>query len=233
MISSSQLKSNLCFIKSKIRNATQQFGRTEEEIKIVAVTKTLPIEALNMAKEEGFTSLGESRIKEAEKKIIQFNYRQNVDFHLIGHLQSNKVRKAINLFDIIQTVDSMKLLNRINQISQQENKIQKIFLQVNAGKDPQKKGFINGDIYFAAEETVEMSHISLKGIMTIPPQNISTRNLSEIYKKTRKIKEKIQESIERDCNYLSMGMSSDFETAIKEGATHIRIGTALFGKRQN
>jgi len=231
MISSSQLKNNLCFIKSKIKTATQPSGKTVEEIIIVAVTKTLPIEAWNIAKEEGLTSLGESRIKEAENKIIQFNYRQKVDLHLIGHLQSNKVRKAINLFDIIQTVDSIKLLNRINQISQQENKKQKIFLQVNTGKDPKKKGFIDSDVYLAAAETVEMSHISLKGIMTIPPQNISKHTLSEIYRKTSKIKEKIKESIERDCNYLSMGMSHDFEIAIKEGATHIRIGTALFGER--
>ena len=231
MISSSQLNNNLCFIKTRIQKSAQQSGRKAEEITLVAVTKTFSAEAWEKALEQKLTTIGESRIQEAENKTKEFNYRKQIKIHLIGHLQSNKVRKAINLFDTIQTIDSIKLLRRISQISQQENKRQKIFLQVNTEKHLKKNGFIEDDIYTAAEETTEMSHVLLRGIMTIPPIEISNKNLSEIYSKTRKIKEKINLSIEKDCKYLSMGMSKDFETAIKEGATHVRIGTALFGKR--
>ena len=231
MISSSQLNKNLYFVKSKIQKAAQQSGRKASEITIVAVTKTLSFEAWNKALELKLTTIGESRILEVENKTKEFNHRNQIELHLIGHLQSNKVRKAINLFDIIQTIDSIKLLRRINQISQQENKKQKIFLQVNTGKDPQKHGFKEHEVFITAQETTKMSNIILNGIMTIPPQKETETKLTAIYNKTRKIKDKIQQSIERECKYLSMGMSRDFETAIKEGATHIRIGTMLFGDR--
>ena len=138
---------------------------------------------------------------------------------------------AIKYFDIIQTVDTIKLLERINKISKEENKHQKIFLQVNTGHDPNKYGFTEKDIFAAAEQIKNFSHISLVGIMTIPPQDISKNKLQFIYRETRKIRDKIKHTIDNHCKNLSMGMSNDFETAIIEGATHIRIGTALFGER--
>ena len=123
MISSSQLNNNLCFIKSRIQKAAKQNGRKTEEIKIIAVTKTFSSEIWNIAKEQGITTFGENRIQETENKTKKFNHRKQIDLHFIGHLQNNKVRKAVNLFDTIQTIDSIKLLSRINQISQQKNKI--------------------------------------------------------------------------------------------------------------
>ena len=231
MISSSQLNKNLSFLQSRIQNAAQQSGRKAEEITIVAVTKTLPLEAWYLALENKLTIIGESKIQEAEKKSIHFKHRKNIELHLIGHLQRNKVKKALKHFDIIQTVDSFRLLDKINQSSIEEDKNQNIFLQVNTAADQKKFGFSIKEIFTAAEQTTKLQNITLQGIMTIPPQKISKKGTRKIYKQTRIIKETIQQTIENKCQYLSMGMSNDFEAAIMEGATHIRIGTALFGER--
>ena len=231
MISSSQLNNNLCFIKSNIQNAAQQSGRKADKITLVAVTKAFSSEAWNKALELKLTTFGESKIQEAEKKTKEFNSIRKIKLHLIGHLQSNKVRKAIKYFDVIQTVDTIKLLERINQMSKEENKCQRIFLQVNTGQDINKHGFTEKDVYTAAERTKNLPHTSLEGIMTIPPQNLQEKKLCKIYEKTRKIRDDIQQTIESECKYLSMGMSNDYEIAIVEGATHIRLGTALFGER--
>ena len=185
-----------------------------------------------MALDQNLFIVGENKTQETENKLNQFKYRKQIELHLIGHLQRNKARKAINMFDVIQTVDTIKLLRRIEYLLQEKNKKQKIFLQVNTGKDPQKHGFTKMEALNAAEKTTGMSHIELSGIMTIPPQNISEEKLCTIYRETREIKEKIEQTIESKCKHLSMGMSNDFEIAIREGATHIRLGTALFGERQ-
>lgn len=232
MISSSLLTQNLSFIRSNIKNAAHRSGRNTDSIKIIAVTKALPQEIWNHALENNLYKLGESRVQEAEHKSKHFKYsRQQLELHFIGHLQSNKVRKAIKYFNIIQTVDTIKLLERINQISREENKQQKIFLQINTGQDKKKHGFMEKDIFSAAEQTKKLPHISLVGIMTIPQQNLQEKKLCNVYEKTRKTRDKIQQTIESECRFLSMGMSNDYICAIQEGATHIRIGTALFGKR--
>ena len=143
----------------------------------------------------------------------------------------NKARKAANIFDVIQTVDSIKLSNRLNIISAEINKVQKIYLQVNIGNDPKKQGFSPEEIINSAKEVSELDSLEISGIMTILPQGIPKTTLRDYYKKTCKIKNEIKESVNGNCNNLSMGMSNDFEIAIEEGATHIRIGTALFGAR--
>ena len=218
-------------INTRIQNAAFKSGRNPSNITIIAVTKSFPPGIWDTALQHHLSIIGESRIQEAEKKNKKFTNRKKIELHLIGHLQSNKARKAIQLFDVIQTVDSLKLANRINIISNQEEKKQKIFLQVNTEGDFNKHGFSPEEIVRAANEIAEMKDISLIGIMTIPPNNISKENLQSIYKVTRKIRDTVQKSIEICCNNLSMGMSNDYEIAIAEGATHIRLGKALFGER--
>ena len=218
-------------VNTRIQNAAFKSGRNPSNITIISVTKSFPPGIWDIALQHHLSIIGESRIQEAEKKNKKFTNRKKIELHLIGHLQSNKARKAIQLFDVIQTVDSLKLANRINIISNQEEKKQKIFLQVNTGGDLNKHGFSQQEIVRAANEIAEMKNISLIGIMTIPPNNISVENLQSIYKVTRKIRDTVQKSIEICCNNLSMGMSNDYEIAIAEGATHIRLGKALFGER--
>ena len=226
------MENKLQRVNARIQNAAIKSGRNPSNITIIAVTKSFPPGIWDFSLRHHLTTIGESRIQEAEIKSKKFTKRKKIELHLIGHLQGNKVRKAVQLFDVIQTVDSLKLAKRINTISNQETIIQNIFLQVNTGGEPNKHGFLPKETIAAAKEIAEMKNISLIGIMTIPPNNISKGNLQSIYKETRKIRDKVQTSIEKRCSNLSMGMSNDYEIAISEGATHIRLGTALFGERR-
>jgi len=231
MISSSEFRQNLQLINHRIHLSAIKSYRKHNEITLVAITKSLPFYMWDLALEHRLTTIGESRIQETNNKNKKFTNKEKIELHLIGHLQKNKAKKAIQLFDVIQTIDSIKLAKRINIIAAEEKKIQKIFLQVNTGNDSQKHGFSKKEIIIAAEEIAGMQNILLIGIMTIPPQDISKNKLQFIYRETRKIRDKIKHTIDNHCKNLSMGMSNDFETAIIEGATHIRIGTALFGER--
>ena len=225
------LGQKLQLIKTRINNAAIKSGRNPNNITIVAVTKTFPPGIWDTALQNQLTTIGESRIQEAENKNKIFTNRKKIELHFIGHLQGNKTRKAVQLFDVIQTIDSLKLAKRVNIISKQIKKTQKIFLQVNTAGDHNKHGLSPDETIEAAAEIVNKMNVSLIGIMTIPPNNISEKHLQYIYNKTRIIKEKIQKTTGNNCKNLSMGMSNDYETAIKEGATHIRLGTALFGER--
>ena len=222
---------NLQQVKAQIQKAAIKSRRSPNKITIVAVTKSFPLGIWDSALKHHLTIIGESRIQEAEQKSNKFDNKKKIELHLIGHLQTNKARKAVQLFDVIETVDSLRLAKRINTISNQEEKIQKIFLQVNTGRDPDKHGFSPKETMMAAKEIADMKNISLIGIMTIPPNNISHKKLENIYSETRKIRDTDYRTIEKQCNNLSMGMSNDYQIAIAEGATHIRLGTALFGKR--
>jgi len=158
--------------------------------------------------------------------------RGEIELHLIGHLQSNKVRKAIKMFDIIQTVDSIRLAKKINTIAKENNKIQNIYIQVNSGKDPKKTGFCVEKIFENIKIISLLENLKIKGIMTIPPNLISQEKLRNIYKKTKIIRDEVYSNIETSCTDLSMGMTNDYNIAIEEGATHVRIGTGIFGSRK-
>jgi hypothetical protein len=226
-----QIKHNINDINKKISKAAKASGRTYKDITLIAVTKSFPTKAWEASVLEGLFVIGESRIKETENKYNLSNKTDKIELHLIGHLQRNKVRKALNLFDTVQTVDSLKLANRINVIAKEKNKIQNIYIQVNAGEDPNKKGFSLDNIFEKIKTISAMQNISVNGIMTIPPILISKKKLRFIYKQTKNIRDRVYEKINKSCINLSMGMSGDYEIAIEEGATHIRIGSAIFGKR--
>ena len=151
--------------------------------------------------------------------------------HLIGHLQKNKARKAIKIYDYIHTVDSLSLAKRINKIAKEENKVQKIFLQVNIGNLNNRYGFLTKEIETAAKIINLYKSISIEGIMIIPPLTDDRKKYLSYFNMAKKIQTKIKEKI-RTCTQLSMGMTKDYVDAIKAGATHIRIGSALFGDRE-
>ena len=150
--------------------------------------------------------------------------------HLIGHLQKNKVRKAIKIYDYIQTVDSLNLAKKINKTAKEENKVQKIFLQINIGNVENRHGFLTKEIEIAANTINLYKNISIEGVMIIPPLTDNKKKYLNYFKKAKEIQIKIKTKI-KTCTSLSMGMTNDYVDAIKEGATHIRIGTALFGSR--
>ena len=216
---------------STIHSVATKAGRNPKNINIVAVTKNLQPEIWKKALNVGLHIIGENRVQEAHLKVKQFSATSNIELHFIGHLQSNKVNKAVELFDVIETVDSIKLANKINMVASKKQKKQKIFLQINTSEDPKKYGLTIENTPIVAKAVSTMEHINLLGIMMIPMQNISLIELTKIYRKTRKLRDIIQKDINTNCNNLSMGMSNDYTVAIKEGATHIRLGTALFGLR--
>ena len=176
-------------------------------------------------------TLGESRVHETEKKIPFLKNRESIEIHMIGHLQSNKVKKAVGLYDVIQTVDSIKLAKKISSIAREKGRTQRIYLQVNTGDDPLKYGFSKKEIILASLEIAQMSNLKIEGIMMIPPYIEIDTEYRSIYSQTRELRDQIIAEGVLSCTSLSMGMSRDFELAIEEGATHVRIGTALFGTR--
>lgn len=156
---------------------------------------------------------------------------QKLKLHFIGSLQTNKAKKAVSIFDYIQTVDSIKLAEKINSSANKINKKQKIFLQINIANQKEKSGFLTSKIINSAQEIEKYSNILIKGVMIIPPIIEDKKIYLGYFKKTREIQEAIKQKIP-ECKNISMGMSGDYVDAIKEGATHIRIGTALFGERR-
>jgi pyridoxal phosphate enzyme (YggS family) len=186
---------------------------------------------MNSAISAKLFSLGESRVQETEEKHPFIQNKKGVEIHLIGHLQKNKVRKAVELYDVIQTVDSIKLASRISVIAKELNKTQRVYLQVNSGGDPLKYGFQSKEVLSAAIEISRFSNLEIEGIMMIPPYIQMDKKYRSIYTQTRRLRDQILCGSVPTCKNLSMGMSRDFEMAIEEGATHIRLGTALFGAR--
>ena len=231
MVLPTNLKDKLDYIYNRIQVSATRSGRNPQEIKLVAITKKFPVQIWEEAIKINLNTLGESRIQEAVKKTENFSKRDKIKLHFIGHLQSNKVQKAVDIFDVIQTVDSIGLAKKINRTCKENKKKQRIYLQVNIGYDQKKYGVSAKKATTLAQEITKMENLNLEGIMTIPPQNISIKELRTIYNKTSKLRDKIYIKINKCCKYVSMGMSNDYEIAIEEGATHIRIGSGLFGER--
>ena len=217
----------------KINKTITQHSPAQQKTKIIAVTKTRPVEVIKTAIENKLLVIGENKVQEAEKKLNDHGHiKEKIEIHLIGHLQSNKAKKAVSFFDVIQTVDSIKILNKINTQAEKIKKQQKIYLQINIGKDKNKHGFSSAEALKVCSKIKEYKNIFLKGIMTILPQGKSKAENKKLFIKTRKLQEEIQRKYVSLCTDTSMGMSGDYTEAIKAGATHIRIGSALFGKRQ-
>jgi len=195
------------------------------------VTKTFSFEAIQSAKDHNLYIIGENRVQETLNKLSGNTLSDNLEVHLIGHLQSNKVNKAVQIFDVIQTVDSLKIAQKINNAAKQINKTQNVYMQINVGKDSNKYGFHSEDVIDAAKSIDSLSNIHLTGIMMIPPLIDIDDNYRNIFQKTKLLQLEIYNSGIKNCINISMGMSRDYSIAIEEGATHIRIGTALFGDR--
>ena len=226
------LKDRLVHVQDRIRKAAEACGRASESVKLVAVTKTKPIGMIQEAVEAGVSILGENYIQEARDK---FNGLPSgtVSWHFIGHLQRNQAKYAVKLFDLIHSVDSLKLAREIDEQAKKIHKIQKILIQVNIGEDPAKFGT-------AAKETLELvrrisrcENLSIKGLMTIPPIFDAPQRVRPSFVALANLQQDIRsENIPAaSMEELSMGMTGDFETAIECGATLVRIGTAIFGRR--
>jgi pyridoxal phosphate enzyme (YggS family) len=223
------LKARLESINQRIATACERAGRQVSEITLIAVSKTVPAVRIREAIEAGVRALGESRIQEAAAKISELrplSAEREVQWHLIGHLQSNKARRAVELFDAVHSVDDLKLAERLDRIAGESGKRLPIFIEVNIGGEESKTGVAPDAVLPFCEQVSKLPNLELKGLMTVPPFSENPEDARPFFRHLRRLRD------EARLNDLSMGMSDDFEIAIEEGATFVRIGSALFGARQ-
>jgi len=224
---------NIDLIRERITNAAAACGRSPDEIVLLAISKTFPAEAIHQAVDAGIRRFGENRVQEAEGKIPSFSKALNLEWHLVGHLQSNKARRAVELFDMIHSVDDAKLAAKLNGICLETGKTLPVLLQVDLGEEESKFGAHTDQIRGIVETVSEFKGIRLDGLMTIPPFFEDPELVRPYFVKLREWKDRL-ESEQPGClgrQHLSMGMSHDFEVAIQEGATIVRVGTSIFGPR--
>lgn len=214
-------------IKEKIAQSAQKSGRKPDEIKLVTVSKTHSAEIIKKAIAAGANVFGENKVQEAEGKIAEIG-RETAEWHLIGHLQSNKARKAVQLFDVVHTLDSFELAERLERICIEENRAQlSVFAQIDLANEASKNGIKEADLPQLIEFLKTCKHLKFDGLMIIPPYFEDLEKVRPFFRRLRELRDKILPS-----GKLSMGMSHDFEIAIEEGATLIRVGTAIFGERE-
>jgi pyridoxal phosphate enzyme (YggS family) len=226
----STIKENLLEVRERIEKAALNVGRDPEEIKLVGVSKTVETDRINEAIEAGITILGENYVQEAQKKIEEIG--RPVSWHFIGHLQSNKAKYAIRLFDMIHSLDSIPLAEELNRRAEQADRMMKVMIEVNLSREATKFGTDEEMVLNLAKRIRNLNHLSLEGLMTMPPYFDSPELSRPYYIALRELKGKMaKEGIAM--RELSMGMSSDFEIAVEEGATYVRVGTAIFGPRKS
>jgi PLP dependent protein len=223
------VKENLLRVMEKIEEAARKIGRDPNEIKLVAVSKTVEVARIMEAIEAGVSILGENYVQEAQKKIEEIG--RPVSWHFIGHLQTNKAKYAIRLFDMIHSLDSVPLAEELNRRAEQADRVMKVMIEVNLSKEATKFGTDEEVVVNLAKRVQNLNHLSLEGLMTMPPYFDSPELSRPYYIALRELKEKmVKEGV--PMKDLSMGMSNDFEIAIEEGATYVRVGTAIFGPRK-
>ena len=226
-----QFLANYAEVREKIEKAAFEAGRNPSEIELCAVTKTFGREAYEFARDAGLKYIGENRIQEAELKYKEGHL--GVALRLIGHLQTNKAAKAVELFDAVDSVDSLRLAALLNDLTRKSNRVLPILVEINVGDDPDKNGITLEETEGFCEQLTAMSALRLDGFMTILPLGCDNARKSEYFTKISEKSLDISNKLFHNKSMLlSMGMSGDYIEAIKCGSTMIRIGTALFGQRQ-
>jgi pyridoxal phosphate enzyme (YggS family) len=227
------LKQQLEQIRLRIRQAAESCNRDADSVRLVAVSKTIAADIVKEAIEAGVTILGENYVQEARDKFKALA-QYPVSWHFIGHLQSNKARHAVRLFDLIHSVDSLKLAHELDKQAGKLEKIQQILVQVNISAEDTKSGISTDEAPRLIAEISRLKNLAVKGLMTMPPYFYQPQKVQPFFAALRELRDQISEQILPNVSLdeLSMGMTGDFEVAIKEGATLVRIGTAIFGERQ-
>jgi PLP dependent protein len=219
----SELAANRERVEERLARACQKAGRKREEVLLLAVTKVFPAQVILDAYELGMRDFGENYVQEFEGKHGDVKHLEGARFHLIGHLQSNKSRKAAEMFDCVHTVDSAKLARRLSEAAGAEREV---LIEVKLSEEDAKHGCAEADLAPVVEQVRTMPNLKLTGLMTMPPWSEDAETARPYFVKLRGLAEKL------GLPKLSMGMSNDLEVAIEEGASIVRVGTALFGKRK-
>lgn len=222
---------NLAAIQQRIDDACRRAGRPAQSVTLLAVSKTQPPEIIGDAVKAGQLLFGENKVQEAKAKILACPGRAR--WHFIGHLQSNKTRDAVELFEMIQSVDSLGLAREISRRCEQASKQMPVLLEVNVAGESSKFGYPPDRLLAEFKELCSLPRISVQGLMTIPPFAADAEKSRPHFRRLREVKRQCEEILGAPLPCLSMGMSGDFEIAIEEGATFVRVGTALFGPRKS
>jgi len=224
--------SNVQRVREQIARACNRAGREEEAVKLVAVTKTVEAELIVKALRAGVTCLGENRVQEGIAKRLELA-EELFEYHLVGPLQKNKVNKAVDCFDWIETIDSIELAQRIDRACSVRGKSMQALIQVNLAKEPGKSGIEVENLNELAEQTQSLGNLAVRGLMAIPPYFERPEDVRPFFRRLREHLEQLKMQLHSHVFFseLSMGMSHDFPVAIEEGATIVRIGTAIFGER--
>ena len=228
-----RIQKRLKLVKERIEAAALSSDRDPKTVKLVAVSKTVPVDRVHAAIKAGVTMLGENYVQEAREKIEALG-KEKVSWHFVGHLQSNKAKHAVRLFDLIHSVDSLKLAKEINKRAGALGKVQDILIQVNISGEETKSGIDTEQTLDLVRGISPLENIAVRGLMTMPPYFNAPDKVRPYFKALKSLQTLIrQEAIPNvDITELSMGMTGDFEAAVQEGATLVRIGTAIFGERE-
>ena len=220
---------NLERVREQIAHAAAKAGRDVKDIELVAIAKTHPAEKVREAVEAGQTLFGESRVQEARAKITELS--SNIRWHFVGHLQKNKVRQALPLFEMIHSVDSLALAQDINRIAEEEGLYPRVLLEVNVAGEGSKFGFAPDDLGEQMEVLLALPRLSIEGLMCIPPLALESEDSRKFFVQVRELRDSLEKEFNMKLPQLSMGMTQDFPIGIQEGVTLVRVGTAIFGER--
>ena len=223
------LAANLESLRQRISAACVRAGREPSSVTLLAVTKTHPPETVMQAAKLGLNLFGENKVQEARAKVP--HCPGHLRWHMIGHLQSNKCRDAVELFEMIESVDSLHLAQEINKRAEQASKTMPVLLEVNSGGEASKFGYAPQQLLAELPAINALPRLELHGLMTVPPWAPNPEKVRPVFRQLRELKEQCEQLLGAPLPQLSMGMSGDFEVAIEEGATLVRLGTALFGPR--
>ena len=224
------IASNLERLSAKIESIARGCGRNPAEIRLLAVSKTFSADCVKQAHQWGQTLFGENRVQEAEEKIPSLDLPE-LEWHLIGPLQSNKARRAAQLFDVIHTLDRLKIVRKLNSCAQEMGKIVRVLVEVKLGAEPQKHGLPPQEVMDMVEQVDSMPGLQLQGLMAIPPYQEEAEGSRPYFRQMADLLAEINGRRQQPLKELSMGMSHDYRVAIEEGATLLRIGTSIFGRR--
>lgn len=217
------IEQNVRYVERSIAGACERAGRSPDEVTLIAVTKTIGIPAIEAAFNAGIRNFGENRVQEAQPKIEQLaSLRPSLIWHMVGHLQTNKAKTAMDIFDIIHSVDSLRLAETLSQRSQSKLPV---LIEVNVSGEATKSGFLLPEADEAVKRIGRLPNIEVEGLMTIAPWGSDAEEVRPIFRRLRQLGDAL------GLRHLSMGMTDDFEVAIEEGATLVRIGRAIFGER--
>ena len=229
-IQSMELAQNYKTVKENVTKACEQAGRSEQEVTLLAVSKTKPVDMLMDVYRAGARDFGENKVQELVDKIPQMP--SDVRWHMIGHLQRNKVKQVVGKVALIQSIGSPELLAEVDKQAEKLGIVQDILLEVNIGGEAAKSGFAPQEVENAAAQAKKMDHVRVRGLMTIPPADATREENVVYFQKVQALYVDINRKMyDNGLEYLSMGMSGDFADAIRAGANMVRVGTAIFGAR--